>query len=852
MKKQPEHLNPATSAQSLVTFGSARFTILSPAMLRMEYAADGNFEDRATLAVLNRRLPVPAFSVKKGRSTLAIRTSRLIVTYKETGKGFSSANLKIKFRKNGAWSSWRFGQKDRKNLGGTVRTLDGAIGHEFWLWKQNEQGHWSPDRKVPIDLGQGFISQNGWAVIDDSANIVLDPGGKAMTAWARARTKVKRQDLYFLGHGLDFKAALADAAHVFGSQPLPPRYVLGYWYSRYWAYTDREIENMIDQFDRMKLPIDVMVIDMDWHLQGWTGYTWDRDYFPDPAALLRDLRKRGIKITLNLHPADGVGKHEAAFGDMCRDLGLDPKKTDRIPFDCTDPAFMASYFKRLHHPEENRGVDFWWLDWQQGSKTNIDGLDPLPWLNHLHWHDQLINRPRQRPLNFSRYGGPGSGRYPVGFSGDTHSTWESLAYQPHFTATASNILYGTWSHDIGGHQPGPITAELYTRWIQFGAYSPILRTHTSKNREAERRVWLYPEPYRDIMMDTLRERYRMIPYIYTELRHAFDHAVSLMRPMYYEHPELKEAYKHSGQYYFGGAMVVAPVTKPVNEKTEMAEVDVWLPPGKWFDAALGRLERGPGTIRRRYLLSEIPRFVKGGAVIPGQADTTRLREGSYAHLTLHAYPGGNGFYNCYEDDGISNGYRQKETVWIPVSQTTRGKKRTIKIGPSKGTFKGFLNKRPVTVYFHGNAPADEVTINGRVIRSSYDGDTGTVIVPLGRIDLARTTTVIMTASSASAAMFSQGWKGLMSRLAKVGAYANLVSPPHPVHPEERLAIRMGQTGNRLTREPRKVDEEIRSFKKVLKRLPKALEEFQNEYRLRNDVGAAAILQKARDILDHIS
>jgi len=850
MKTIPVHSIPVASPKSVVCFGYARFTVLTPSLLRMEYAGDGMFEDRATLAVLNRKLPPPSFAVKKGRSNLVIRTSNLVLTYKESGKGFSATNLKIKFRKNGSWASWHFGQKDSRNLGGTVRTLDGAIGNEFWLWKQNEQGHWAPDRKVPIDLGHGFISRSGWAVVDDSANVVLDSSMNTMTPWTAARSQGKRQDLYFLGYGLDYKAALADAAKVFGSQPLPPRYVLGYWYSRYWAYTDREIENMIDQFDRMKLPIDVMVIDMDWHLQGWTGYSWDPDYFPDPTTHLRDLRKRGIKITLNLHPADGVGKHEAAFGDMCRDLGYDPKKTDRIPFDCTDPAFMQSYFKRLHHPEEKRGVDFWWLDWQQGSKTKIEGLDPLPWLNHLHWHDQLINRPQLRAMNFSRYGGPGSGRYPVGFSGDTHSTWESLAFQPHFTATASNILYGTWSHDIGGHQPGPITPELYTRWIQFGAYSPILRTHTSKNRDAERRVWLYPEPYRDIMMEALRDRYRMIPYIYTELRHAFDSAISLMRPMYYEHPYLPEAYRHSGQYYFGESMIVAPVTRPVNEKTEMADAEVWLPPGTWYDVTHGKLERGPGVVRRSYLLAEVPVFVKAGTILPGQADTTRLHEGSYRHLTLHAYPGGDGSYTCYEDDGISNGYVQDEAARIPVSHRTRGKTRTIKIGPAKGSFRGFLKKRPVTVYIHGSAPATQVKINGRTGRSKFDGDTGTVIISLGSIDLSRTTTVELSVLVASAGMFSQGWKGLMSRMAKVGAYANLVSPPHPIHPEERLAIRMGQTGNRLSRKPHTVDEEMLSFRKLLKRLPKALEEFQNEYLLRNDTGAAAILQKARDILDH--
>lgn len=850
MKKISTTQNPAASSKSMVVWERARFTILTPHMVRLEYADDGVFEDRATLAVLNRNLPTPQFTVRRSRSGVTIKTSALTIRYRGNGKGFSSRNLTISLRLGGKRVTWRYGQKNIHNLGGTVRTLDGAIGDEFWQWKQNEQGQWAPDRKVKIDLGQGFISKSGWSVVDDSGSLVLDSSIPARTAWPTRRKKGTRQDLYFLGHGLDYKTALYDASLVFGRQQLPPRYVLGYWYSRYWAYTDREIETMVDQFDRMDLPIDVMVIDMDWHLQGWTGYTWDPDYFPDPTALLRDLRKRGIKITLNLHPADGVGKHEAAFNDMCRDLGLDPAKTDRIPFDCTDPAFIDSYFRRLHHPEEKRGVDFWWLDWQQGSKTKLDGLDPLPWLNHLHWDDQTANRPHQRALNFSRYGGPGSGRYPVGFSGDTHSTWESLAFQPYFTSTASNILYGTWSHDIGGHQPGPIGAELYTRWIQFGAYSPILRTHTSKNREAERRVWLYPEPYRDIMMEALRERYRMIPYIYSEMRHAFDTGVSLMRPMYYEYPAIPEAYRRRGQYFFGRAMIAAPITAPINAKSEMAETAVWLPPGTWYDVTHGCIERGSREVRKRYLLDEVPCFVKAGSIIPGQADTTRTNTGSYEHLTLHAYPGGNGDYVCYEDDGISTGYLKDEYAIIPISQKARGKIRTVVIGPAKGSFKGFLRKRTVTVCLHGSAPAGVATVNGIHTAATFDGDRGTVSVTMKTMDLLRRNTIQIVVHARSAGMFSSGWRGLMNRMARVGAYANLVSPPHPVHPEERLAIRMAQTGNRLTRQPETVDTEITQFRKLRKRLPKALEEFQNEYRLRNDHGAADILQKARNILDH--
>ena len=210
------------------------------------------------------------------------------------------------------------------------------------------------------------------------------------------------------------------------------------------------------------------------------------------------------------------------------------------------------------------GVDFWWMDWQQGQKTALPGLDPLPWINHLHWRDMATNPERagRRPLIFSRFGGIGAGRYCIGFSGDTHSVWESLQFQPYFTATAANVLYGYWSHDIGGHMPGEIDPELYTRWLQFGIFSPVVRTHTTKNPKAERRVWGYPDPYGKIMAEALRLRYEMVPYIYSEARAAYDTGLSLCRPLYYDWPEHDEAYRARDQYLFGRELLVAPVLQP--------------------------------------------------------------------------------------------------------------------------------------------------------------------------------------------------------------------------------------------------------------------------------------------------
>jgi alpha-glucosidase len=517
---------------------------------------------------------------------------------------------------------------------------------------------------------------------------------------------------------------------------------------------------------------------------------------------------------------------------MARAMRLNPAKVDRVPFDITDPKYMDAYFRILHHPEEQSGVDFWWMDWQQGQSTKMPGLDTLPWINHLHWRDMERN-PRRgdaRPLIFSRFGGIGAGRYCVGFSGDTHSVWESLQFQPYFTATAANVLYGYWSHDIGGHMPGEIEPELYTRWIQFGVHSPVLRTHTTKNPKAERRVWEYPEPYSGIMVDALRKRYELVPYIYAESRKSCESGLSLCRPMYYEHPEEAAAYAARDQYWFGSQMIVAPVLTRASTRDEMAAVKVWLPEGRWFDTARGAFETGGRVIRRRYLVSECPVFVRPGAIIPGQRPPTRLRPGSYPELVITAYPGGDGEYRLYEDDGISRAYTRDRCAWLPLAQKCTRSGRTLTIGPAEGRFDGFLTKRPVEVRLPGAVPPGRVSVGGKVLPWSlrptdgcwsYDGDNATVIIRLAAVNLARGT-VLTVVENRAAAPLADGLKGLMARLARVSYYNTISTAGCILHPQERLGVDAAQTGNRITRRPGSFREEVRALRGKVEALPAML------------------------------
>ncbi len=831
--------NPVAPAANTYTLGHARFQLLTNRLVRLEWCADQAFEDRPSFAVVNRAFPKVACQADVRGRTLTLRTEALTLTYREDGRPFHAGNLSASFLLNGRTIRWRVGQEDKGNLGATLRTLDGVDGDQQTHWEDNpdyvegaegQKGWKRIPVGQPVNLGRGLLSRSGWSVFDDSTGIVL--GQTQGRDWPQARSAGERRDWYLLAYGHDFKAALHDAARVFGRQPLPPRYAFGYWWCRYWAYTDQEFEQLQQAFNTMNVPIDVMVVDMDWHLEGWTGYTWDRRFFPNPREFLQRMKDDQLAVTLNLHPADGVGKHEAAFADMARAMGLNPRKVERVPFDCTDPKFVDAYFKYLHHPHEKDGVDFWWMDWQQGSGTKIPGLDPLPWLNQLHWEDMEKNprRAGKRPLIFSRFGGLGAGRYCIGFSGDTYSNWKSLRFQPHFTATAANVLYGYWSHDIGGHQPGPIEPELYLRWIQYGVFSPILRTHTSKNPEAERRIWQYPDPFDHLMMDAVRLRYELVPYLYTECRKGVDNGLSLCRPLYHEWPEEKAAYTARDQYLFGDHLLVAPVVSPADRDTELATVEVWLPKGTWFDTARGELVNGGTTTQRRYLWNEIPVFVRPGTILPGQREARRLHGPSITDLVVTVYGGNEGTYTLHEDDGQSANY-EGQSAAIRLSHRRRGAVHRIAVAPVKKAYAGFAWKKSLEIRLPATTPPTAVKVGARPLRWAhrlgaegwtYDGATATTIIRVRSVDLKRGAQITVTGTRFGGPV--DGFKGALSRLQRVMYYSRLAMSYHILHPQERLGVDLAQTGNRLSRDPLCFAAEMKRYRRNLAALPRMLKE----------------------------
>jgi alpha-glucosidase len=806
--------DPVAEARNVVTDGNVRLTVLTSQLIRLEWAADGRFEDRPSLVFLNRRTPPVLFTKKNEGGWLVIATDHLRLRYRRGSGRFAPQNLSIALKNADSTVTWRPGTPDTANLKGTTRTLDGASG--------------------PVPLEQGLLSRDGWALVDDSERPLFDA---SPWPWVVQRAPGERQDWYFFGYGHDYRRALADFTRVAGKIPMPPGFAFGTWWSRYWAYTDAELQRLVEDFHRYDVPLDVLVVDMDWHNTfelrwqgqpadqagqrlGWTGYTWDRAYFPDPDAFLGWVHQQGLKTTLNLHPASGIQPHEAQYPAMARAMGIDPATKQYVPFRIEDEHFAAAYFANVIHPLERQGVDFWWLDWQAWGNTSIPGLSPTWWLNYVFFTD-MERQGLHRPLIFHRWGGLGNHRYQIGFSGDMHSTWPALAFETYFTATAANVGFGYWSHDIGGHIPGPVAPELYTRWIQFGIFSPILRTHTTKNANAERRIWAYPAEFADAMRDAFRLRYAMIPYIYTAARRAYDSGVSIVHPLYYDWPDGDQAYAFPDEYRFGEDLVVSPVVAPMDSSSALARVGLFLPPGDWVEWSSGARLSGPRAVDRTFALDELPVYVRAGAILPEQFRMERSGERPVDPLVLDVFPGDSGSARVYEDAGDSEGYRDSAYTFTPVSQRRAGATITVAIAPVEGSFPGMLRERGYEVRLERTWPPARVTWNGadvpyRADGSApgwrYDGDRLTAIVSLPRADVAtRKELVVTQPADAEDALLD----GVPGRLLRLKRGMTMLETLWPADWPSDAYVTLAQTGHRITLHPDSAAAELRRFREQL-------------------------------------
>lgn len=808
-----ERYKPAAREAAIVRAGDhVRFSVLKDAVVRVEYSETGSFDDSATLSVLHRDFDVPEFKHSTDGTVTTIETRNLRITYdadESLGAGITAANTKYELLV-APFTKFDPSTPKTGNLHGTFRTLD-RVGD-------------------PIDLAcppltsfyvyychceEGVVSRDGWVIIDDSLRPRLDLNAEGSgVPWPRAppaaalRGDGSYSDSYIFAHGHAYTAAVRDFKDLSGPIPLSPRHALGPAFSRWFQWNDVENIAIVQAgFADHGIPLSLLVVDMDWHhtyprglpnpwnhqVEGWTGHTVYPYLFPDTQHFAAYLARRGVKLMFNHHHAAGIMFHEGVYPSMAAAVGVDATTGRTVEFDIANLTWADAYFREVIKPLEDVGVNLDWEDFQQQPVTRVPLLNPTITINHA-WYtnpyrygSKLASTPSKaangqqnplikstdRPYLMGRFGGLGAHRYPIGFVGDTYVKWEVLRYETYFMPTSSNVLF-QWTHDIGGFE-GPSPPEFFARHVQFGTFSPSLRTHSSK-RSPARAIWTYPQPYFAVMKRFYRLRERLVPYIATAQRIAHETGVQVVRPLYYSFPEAPQAYTDQGlhQYAFGEDVWVAPISAPAAAQLNTTALAAalakhadgrsvpatffnasgapvtnwtfWAPPGRWVEWFSWQAFTSPGPhgafYARNYGIGEMPVFSPAGAIIPMRTlpangggvlglsaqVPTALTFYVFGGLELAAGASRTTKGRLYDDDGVSVAYEKGEYAWTDVTcdwqraganaddAAADADSVTCTVHPPVGAgFDGMPAKRSYIFRFLASLPPASVTVNGHAV-----------------------------------------------------------------------------------------------------------------------------------------
>jgi hypothetical protein len=727
---------PEIDGQS-VQAGHLRVQVLRPTLLRLEYAADDSFEDRPTFNAVDRS-PSPTFFTAKTRNgELRVHTTAVTLHYKLDSGPVTAANTTLDLQVAGRKTSVhpQFGSPDRNDaLGGWYRGLDYYAG-----------------QAGPVDqltLHAGMLNRSGWYLLDDTKTAV-----RTSDDWVTARPARTGdyQDGYLFGYGHDYQRGLADLRTLTGPSVLPPKWAFGTWFSKYQAYSTQDYETgLLPAFRSHDVPLDSLVMDTDWKApNAWAGWNWNTDLFPNPADFLADLKRQGINATLNVHAAISGDDPRFAEAQATAKGKLTPATSSFAPnpyrFDWTDPD-QAAAWTQLHKPFEDQGVRQWWLDYCcDDSTVSTPGVTADSWVNDLYRRDGDARGLRGFSLarigsSFPAYTTVGASgpwaehRSTVHFTGDTRPDWETLAFAAAMTPAEASIGQSYVSHDIGSFAGKHLPDDLYLRWVQLGAFQPILRLHSD---HGDRLPWEYSDAVSGAAADYLRLRESLAPYLYTAARQNYDTGVPMTRALYLNWPEQGEAYKHDTQYMLGDSLLVAPVTTPGLSTT----TSVWFPPGTWTDFFTGETFSGPATRTVAATPDHMPVYARAGGIVAQAPAAANIAAQPKDQLKLTVYPHASGTTSVYDDAGDGLSYRAGQYTRTPV-RYDEGGLSTLTVGPVGGTYPGAPATRRYTVTFADVSRPHVVTVSGSSVPWSYDAKKHQLTVEVPATATNRSVTVV--------------------------------------------------------------------------------------------------------------
>jgi alpha-D-xyloside xylohydrolase len=583
---------------------------------------------------------------------------------------------------------------------------------------------------------------------------------------------------YHVISGENMDKVIAGYRHLTGQAPMMPKWSYGYWQSRQTYQTQDQILSVVDEHRKRGWPLDVIVQDwFYWPQDAWGSHDFDKARFPDPKGMVDQIHKKNARVMISVwgkfYPTTANYKELAAKGHMWT------KNVDNGSLDWVGPGYLNSHYdpytkeaRDIYYRQMKKlvglGFDAWWADnteadvlsnsrledFKQLIGPTVHGPGEVTFNTYSLAHSEGVyaglkrDQPDTRQFIFSRSGFAGVQRNAVAvWSGDVAGRWSDLYNQISAGVNFSMSGIPNWTHDIGGYaqearfQTGDIGSaqenrntgaakidpadvkewqELNLRWFQFGAFSPLFRSH---GEVVKREIYnIAPEgsDMRDSMLWYLKLRYRLMPYIYATASDTHHQSGTIMRGLVMDFPKDSQVKDIKDQFLFGHDLMVAPV-----HAYGARERSVYMPKGaSWYDFHTGALHQGGTTVTVKAPASRIPLLVKAGAILPMGPVTQYVDEQPDAPITLRVYTGADGKFSLYEDDGVTNAYTRGEFSRIPLSYNDKA--GTVTIGERTGKYKGMVSKRQFKIHFikPGISSSDTFDAADKVV--NYEGKAITI------------------------------------------------------------------------------------------------------------------------------
>ena len=716
----PDLSKSQASEKAIFRGANYRISVLSERLIRMEYSVDGHFSDNLTTLVKNRNFSVPPFKVEQDEKYLVITTNYFSLQYVKNkpfiGPKFApDSYLKVNLLNTD--KMWFYGQAEARNFKGGAVSLDDYSG------------------KVKLD--KGLYSTDGFVLVDDSNNLEIDANGFLI------KPNSNKVDLYLFMYKRNFGLCLKDYFTLTGYPSLIPRYALGIWWNRERIYDFESTKTLIKAFNRYNIPLSVLLLSEFWHIKDKnnynlykTGFSFNRDLFPNPSEFVKYMHDRGVRVGLNIDPTEGIRKEEDRYINFANELNVGDGVT--IPFNVIDRNFMALYVRHLIDPLLNVGIDVFWLDY----KKDLLGINALDY----YYNKDFTKVKNSRPLVLTRSPLVAPHNAGVLYSGETLVSWDTLKYLPFYNGLAANKGVTWWSHDVGGYKDGIEDSELYIRYVQFSCFSPIFRFSAKRGVYYKREPWSWDVKTFTIAREYCLLRQRLIPYIYSEACNYSKLGQPLIQPIYYSYPEIYDELSYRNEYYFGKELFIAPITKPQDVTMNRSIERIYLPSGTWYDFKSGKKFMGDKRYVAFYKEDEYPIFAKAGSIIPLANLGENINDTNPPKsMEINIFPGKSNVFKLYEDDGITKLYEDGYYIVTAIDYNYMQNNYTVIIHPIDGKTEIIPKFRDYKIRFRNSRVADSVDIyiNGSKANLEFESyeDDNDFVVDIKNVDTTKQLTV---------------------------------------------------------------------------------------------------------------